>query len=140
MIRFNLQYAIDFLWLWLVKRIEIIRWITESFPFKVFKQIYLILQNINTVMATLEEFSLKRRSETFSYISKHFIINQYFFVQLMVNFKSYIRFKITKSKDWSQNKKHNCSESPAFKSQRVEYQSNQKVLHYYQHSKSKLNS
>ena len=31
------------------------------------------------------------------------------------------------------NKKYNCSGSPAFKSQRVGYQSNQKLMHHYQH-------
>ena len=31
------------------------------------------------------------------------------------------------------NKKYNCTGPPAFKSQRVEYQSNQKLLHHYQH-------
>ena len=30
-------------------------------------------------------------------------------------------------------KKYNCSGTPAFKSQRVGYQSNQKLLHHYQH-------
>ena len=35
---------------------------------------------------------------------------------------------------------HNCNGSPAFKSQRVGYQSNQKLLHHYQHSKNQLNS
>ena len=31
------------------------------------------------------------------------------------------------------NKKYNCSGCPAFKSQRVGYQSNQKLMHHYQH-------
>ena len=33
----------------------------------------------------------------------------------------------------SNNKKYNCSGLPAFKSQSVGYQSNQKLLHHYQH-------
>ena len=37
-------------------------------------------------------------------------------------------------------KKYNCSELPAFKGQRVGYQSNQKLLHHYQHLNNKLNS
>ena len=32
------------------------------------------------------------------------------------------------------NKKNNCSGAPAFVSQRVGFQSNQKLLHNYQHS------
>ena len=38
------------------------------------------------------------------------------------------------------NKKYNCSGTPAFKSQRVEYQSDQKLLRHYQHSLNQLNS
>ena len=34
---------------------------------------------------------------------------------------------------FKKNKKYNCSGAPAFKSQRAEYQSNQKLLHNYQH-------
>ena len=34
------------------------------------------------------------------------------------------------------NKTHNCSGPPAFKSQIVGYQPNQKSLHRYQHSKN----
>ena len=37
-------------------------------------------------------------------------------------------------------KKYNCSGTPAFKSQSVGYLYNQKILHYYQHSKYQLNS
>ena len=38
------------------------------------------------------------------------------------------------------NRKYNWSVPLAFKSQRVGYQSNQKLLHHYQHSKYQLNS
>ena len=34
-----------------------------------------------------------------------------------------------------ENKKYNCSGPPVIKNQRVGYQSNQKLLHHYQHSK-----
>ena len=37
------------------------------------------------------------------------------------------------------NKKYNCSRPPEFKSKRVRYQSNQKLLHHYQNSKNQLN-
>ena len=33
----------------------------------------------------------------------------------------------------NKNKKYKCSGPPTFKSQRVGYQPNQKLLHYYQH-------
>ena len=35
---------------------------------------------------------------------------------------------------------HNFSGSAAFKSQRVGYKSNQKLLHHYQHSNNQFNS
>ena len=38
------------------------------------------------------------------------------------------------------DKKYNCSGALTFKSQRVGYQSNQKLLHHYQHAKNQLNS
>ena len=38
------------------------------------------------------------------------------------------------------NKKYNFSRPPAFKRQRVEYQSNQKLLHHYQHLNIQPNS
>ena len=38
------------------------------------------------------------------------------------------------------NKKYNCSGTPAFKSQRVEYQSDQKLLRHYQHLNNHLSS
>ena len=38
------------------------------------------------------------------------------------------------------NKKYNFSGPPAFKRQRVEYQSNQKLLHHYQHLNIQPNS
>ena len=38
------------------------------------------------------------------------------------------------------NKKYNCSGPQAFKSQGVGYQSNQKLLHHFLHSKHQLNS
>ena len=40
----------------------------------------------------------------------------------------------------SENKKYNCSGPPAFKSQRVGYQSDYKLLHHCQHSNNQLNS
>ena len=39
-----------------------------------------------------------------------------------------------------QNKNYNCNGPPAFKSQKVGYQSNEKLLHHYQHLKNHLNS
>ena len=38
------------------------------------------------------------------------------------------------------NNKYNCSGPPTIKSQKVGYQSNQKLLHHYKHSKNQLNS
>ena len=38
------------------------------------------------------------------------------------------------------NMNYNCSKPPAFKRQRLEYQSNQKLLHHYQHLNNQLNS
>ena len=38
------------------------------------------------------------------------------------------------------NKKFNCSGPPGFKSQRVGYQSDQKLLPHSQHAKNRLNS
>ena len=38
------------------------------------------------------------------------------------------------------NKKYNCSKPTAFKSQRVGYPPNQKLLHHYKHSKKQQNS
>ena len=38
------------------------------------------------------------------------------------------------------NKKYNCSGPLAFKSQKVEYQSNQKLPHHYQHENNQPNS
>ena len=37
------------------------------------------------------------------------------------------------------NKKYSCSGTPAFKSQRVGYQSDQKILRHYQHLNNHLN-
>ena len=36
-----------------------------------------------------------------------------------------------------ENKKYNCSETPAFKSKRVGYMSNQKLLHHFQRFQQK---
>ena len=41
---------------------------------------------------------------------------------------------------YTPNKKYNCNGPLAFKSQRVAYQSNQKLLHHCQHSNNQLNS
>ena len=38
-----------------------------------------------------------------------------------------------------QNKKYNCRGLPTFKIQTEGYQSNQKLLHQYQHSRNQLN-
>ena len=41
--------------------------------------------------------------------------------------------------NYRHNKKYNCSGTPAFENQRVGYQSNQILLHHFQHSKNLLN-
>ena len=42
------------------------------------------------------------------------------------------RMEIQKFEYLENNKKYNCTGPPAFKSQKVGYQSNQKLLHHYQ--------
>ena len=69
---------------------------------------------------------------------------QYFFISQMLTYSKYLLSRIIAKSTFrtvfDSNKKYNCCGPTAFKSQRVGYQSNQKLLCYYQHPKNHFNS